>query len=429
VFQFHLREDHLNGQLSEIIFKKTIPVCLSLLFLIIPSLVVAQNFKAEGGNIRAGSLEIHPSLQVRSDYSNNVYQSYGGLPSSSGFISTITPALKLLLPVARHEFFAEYKADFNLYSVDSETNYIQQRAGGGAKLLFGRNLDLAMTYYYTASEIPRLAKSQFGSEINGFNLDSRPYSQNDFKGVLGWSFSDRWRAEGLFNYFNTRYKNSVDFYSNYDSPTFGGRLFYRFTNKMSAFGEYTYANITYPDSSIDDNRNQFIYAGLNFDPTAKLKGEMKIGYQSKKYEQSQEGRTDFLGGTAIDVNLTQQFTDFTALKLLLNRRINEDVTTNAPYTENKISLELKHYWSRNEKVSATLRGGYSTLNFDGKTEDIDGSYKNRDDRRWEFGVGVGYDFRRWLTLNLGYQYIDNDSNFINYDFKENRISLSIWASF
>jgi polysaccharide biosynthesis protein VpsM len=418
----------LYGQLIE---KSLKLIIMGMFFFSVftPPMSQAQNFKAEGGNFRAGSLEIHPSLQVRSDYSNNVYQSYGGLPASSGFITTITPALKLSMPVARHEFFADYKADFNLYSVDSETNYIQQRAGAGAKLAFGKNLNLNMTYYYTASEIPRLAKSQFGPDINGFNLDSRPYSQNDFKGTLGWSFADRWQAEGLFNFFNTRYKNSIDFYGNYDSPTLGGRLRYRFTSKISAFGEYTFSNITYPDSSIDDNRTQFIYAGLNFDPTAKLKGEMKIGYQSKKYEQSQEGRTDFLGGTAIDVNLTQQFTDFTALKLLLNRSINEDVTTNAPYTENKVGLELKHYWSRNEKVSATLRGGYSTLNFDGKTTDIDGSFKNRDDKRWEFGVGLGYDLRRWLTMSLGYQYVDNDSNFINYDYKESRVSLSIWASF
>jgi polysaccharide biosynthesis protein VpsM len=389
----------------------------------------AEVFSPEGGNIKAGALQIHPSIQFRTDYSTNVYQSYGGLPASSGFISTLTPSLKFLLPVAQHQFFAEYKADFNLYSVDSETNYIQQRPGGGAKFKFGRNLDLSMTYYYTASEVPRLAKSQFGNSLNGFNLDSRPYTQNDFKGLIGWSFADRWRVEGFYNFFNTRFKNQIDFYSNYDSPSYGGKVYYRFTSKVSGFGEYTYSVITYPDDPVYDNRTQFAYLGFAFDPSAKLRGDLKVGYETKKYESSVEGRSNNPSGTAIDVNLTRLFSDYTALKLLLKRRIAEDTTTNAPYTENKVGLELKHFWSRNEKVSGTLRGGYSTLSFEGQTEDIDGSLKYREDRRWEFGAGLSYDFRRWLTMSLGYHYINNASNFINYDFRESRLFLNILAAF
>jgi polysaccharide biosynthesis protein VpsM len=405
-------------------------VNLAVFFLLCwPSWSMAQNFVPEGGNLKLGALQVHPSLQAQTEYSSNVYQNYGGLPTSSGFISTITPGIKLLLPVARHQFFAEYKADFNYYSTDAETDYIQQRLGAGSKFSFGRNIDLSLTYYFTASEIPRLAKSQFGKELNGFNLDSRPFNQNDFRGLFGWSFADRWRLEGLYNFFNTRYKNEVDFYGNVDSPSYGMKVYYRFTPKISALGEYTYSVITYPDDSVYDNRTQFAYLGLAFDPTAKLKGELKMGYESKKYDQSLAGREDSISGTAIDINLVQQFSDYTALKLLLNRRIAEDITTNAPYTENKAGLELKHFWSRNEKVSATLRGGYSTLDFDGQTADIDGSVKYRSDRRWEFGAALGYDFRRWLKMSLGYKYINNSSNFINYDFTESRVFLNLFASF
>jgi hypothetical protein len=389
----------------------------------------AQVYLPERGNIKLGALEVHPSLSLQEDYSNNIYQNYAGLPASSGYITTLTPAVKLLLPVARHQFFTEYKADFNFYSVDSESNYVQQKAGAGANFVFGRNMDLSLIYYYNVSEIPRLAKSQFGNELNGFNLDSRPYARNDFKGVIGWTFADRWRIEGLYNFSNVRYKSNKDFYSNNDIPSYGGKAYYRFTSKVSAIGEYTYWATTYPDDPVYNNKTQYAYLGLAFDPSAKLRGELKVGYESKKYDQSQAGRADSLGGTAIDINLAHLISDYTRIKLLLNRRIAEDVTTNVPYTENKVGLELKHYWSRNEKISGTLRAGYSTLSFDNKTEDIDGSYKNRDDRRWELGFGLGYDLRRWLAMNLGYNYINNDSNFINYNFSENRIFFNIQASF
>ena len=388
-----------------------------------------QVYLPEGGNIKVGSLEIHPSLSFQETYSSNIYQNYAGLPASSGYISALTPAVKLQLPVARHQFFAEYRADFNFYSVDSESNYIQQKAGAGTKLSFGRNLDISLVYYYTVSEIPRLAKSQFGNQLNGFNLDSRPFAQNYIKGLIGWSFADRWRVEGLYDFSSYRFKNNIDFFSNNDTPSYGGKIYYRFTSKISGFGEYTYSVITYPDDPGFSNTSQFAFLGMAFDPTAKLRGELKVGYQNKKYDHSQAGRADSLSGTAMDINLIRLISDYTRLKLLLNRRIADDVTTNAPYTENKVGLELKHYWSRNEKFSGTLRGGYSTLSFDGKTEDIDGSFKNRDDRRWELGIALGYDFRRWLMMSLGYSYTNNDSNFINYNFSENRVFFNIQASF
>ena len=403
---------------------------LLMLLYALPASSPAQVFVRDGGNIRAGSLQFHPSLEIRETYSSNVYQNYGGLPADAGFITNVTPGIKLLLPVSRHEVFVEYLADFNFYSVDSDTNYIQQRAGAGARFNFARGLDASLTYYYTDSEIPRTART--GQTEPGLPEDyfrARPYNQNDFKGLIGWSLADRWRLEGFFNYFNYRYKNSIDFYSNYDQPMYGGRIFYRLSPKLSVLGEYNYQPITYPDDQIYNNTTQFVYLGLAFDPTARLNGSLKFGYQDKNYDQSFEGRSSNFKGGAVDGNLVYKLDVASTLRLLLNRSINEDRTTNAPYTQNRVGLEWRHFWSRNEKVSWTLRGGYSTLAFDAPTTDADGSFKTRDDRRWEFGAALGYDLKRWLTLSLGYDYIDNQSNFINYDYQENRLYFKILVSF
>jgi len=390
----------------------------------------AQTFTPQGGNVKVGDLQIHPFLEVKETYSDNIYQNYGGLPADPGFITTLTPGIKLLLPVSRHEFFVEYLAGFNMYSVDSNTNYIQQRAGAGAKFNFARGLDASLTYYYLDSEIPRTART--GQTDPGVPEDyfrAKPYNQNDFKGLIGWSLADRWRIEGFYNFFNYRYKNSIDFFNNYDQPTYGGRIFYRLSPKISVLGEYNYQPITYPDDKVYDNTNQFMYLGVAFDPTARLNGELKIGYEDKNYNQAVEGRNSNFKGTAIDGNLVYKLNTASTLRLLLNRAINDDQTTNAPYTQNKVGLEWRHYWSRNEKVSWTLKGGYGTLAFDAPTVDADGSLKTRDDQRWEFGVTLGYDLKRWLTMTLGYDYVDNNSNFINYDYRENRVFLKVLTSF
>jgi|GEM_PF-1890819 len=390
----------------------------------------AQTFIPQGGNIKVGDLQIHPSLEVKETYSDNIYQNYGGLPADPGFITTLTPGIKLLLPVSRHEFFVEYQADLNYYSVDSGTNYIQQKAGVGAKFKFARGLDASLTYYYLDSEIPRTGPT--GQTAPGVPEDyfrAKPYNQNDFKGLIGWSLADRWRIEGFYNFFNYRYKNSIDFTNNYDQPTYGGRIFYRLSPKISVLGEYNYQPITYPDDRIYDNTTQFMYLGVAFNPTARLNGELKIGYEDKNYDQAVQGRSSNFKGTAIDGNLVYKLNTASTLRLLLNRAINDDQTTNAPYTQNRVGLEWRHYWSRNEKVSWTLKGGYGTLAFDAPTVDADGSLKTRDDQRWEFGVTLGYDLKRWLTMTLGYDYVDNNSNFINYDYRENRVFLKVLTSF
>ena len=390
----------------------------------------AQIFTPQGGNLKLGNLQVHPSLQIQETYSSNIYQNYGGLAAQSGLISTISPAVKLLLPVSRHEFFAEYKADFNLYSVDSETNYIQQRAGGGAKFQFSHGLDMSLTYYYLDSEIPRRSKTGLTEQgIPDEFFRSRPYNQDDFKGLVGWTFADRWRAEGFYSYLDYKFKNSLDSFSNYNNPLYGARLFYRLTAKMSVLGEYNYQVVTYPDDSAFDYKTQLAYLGLAFDPAAKLNGELKFGYENTKYEQSLPGQADSITGTALDVNLTYKLNDRSSLKLLSNRAIRADIDTNAPYTETKVGLEFRHVWSRDEKVSGRIKGSYGTLSFDGQTFDVDGSLKNREDRRWDFGVGIGYDLKRWLTMGLGYDYVNNSSNFITYDYRENRFSFNLQASF
>ncbi|MEW6186684.1 MAG: outer membrane beta-barrel protein [Thermodesulfobacteriota bacterium] len=389
----------------------------------------AQVFTPEAGNIKIGVLQIHPSLSLEGSYSDNIYQNYGGLSPVSGYINTVSPAVKLKLPVAAHLFTAEARGDVFLYSVDSESNYVRRQAGAGAKFNFARGLDLAFSYDYTASEIPRRARS--GEETSGEEdyFRARPFQQNGAKGVLGFTFADRWRAEGSYDYMNYRYNNQIDSFGNVDRAQAGGKLFYRFTTRISALGEYQYRTSAFPEAPEFENKTHFAFLGLSFDPAAKLSGELKAGYESKRYDQKREGAKDSFNNLALDVNLTQRFTQFTSLKLLLNRTIREDLDSNAPYQENKGVLEFRYIWPRNERISAALRGAYSTLIMEGATLDVDGLMKVRDDRRWEFGARFGYDLGRWLTLALGYQYLSNTSNFTNYDYQEHRIFINLLASF
>ena len=103
--------------------------------------------------------------------------------------------------------------------------------------------------------------------------------------------------------------------------------------------------------------------------------------------------------------------------------------TNAPFTNTDFSLWYKHLLAWNEKVSLNANVGYGTGKYEQGTTDIDGTIKIRDDKRYYGGVGVGYALQRWLTLALNYSYTNNDSNFLNYNYTENRIWFSVVAAF
>jgi len=72
-----------------------------------------------------------------------------------------------------------------------------------------------------------------------------------------------------------------------------------------------------------------------------------------------------------------------------------------------------------------LRGLYNNDNF----TEIGIYEKERTDNRAGFGASIDYKIRRWLTCNLSYFYINNDSNFDIEDYRENRFMLFIATSY
>ena len=73
--------------------------------------------------------------------------------------------------------------------------------------------------------------------------------------------------------------------------------------------------------------------------------------------------------------------------------------------------------------------GYGKAKYEGKNFDTDGILKRRDED-WYYGtLGVDYAMQSWLMWNLAYTCQERDSNFIRYDYEENRVFLSAMVYF
>jgi hypothetical protein len=387
----------------------------------------AQLQMPSGGNIKIGPVAVHPFVGLTETYNDNIYRNYGNFKSEADFITSLSPGIQFFLPVQRHSFQLDYQADLNWFASNSNTNFANQRVGGAMKLDFPGGLLINLSDYFSDAKIPRKAKNGDNSANDPYR--DLPYTQNIFDAKAKYQFVDRWAVEGRYTNFNYAYKNSYDDSGSLKRDIFGGSVYYRFTPKVDALVDYNYGKTTYKTSSTNDNKEQSVYAGLSFDPTAKLRGYLKLGWAKKDYEQDVPNRNNTINTFAALGDLNYLLSRYDSLTLKLNRSIREDIDTNAPYTFTDASLWYSHILAWNEKISLNANLGYGTSKFEASTVDIDGTIKTRDDKRYYGGVGVAYALQRWLNLGLNYSYTNNDSNMLNYNYKENKVWFSAIAAF
>jgi hypothetical protein len=374
-------------------------------------------------NLKAGPLEIHPFVGGTETYDDNIYRSYGGKPKEADWVSTISPGMQLRLPLQQHSFQLDYRADVNLFAKNTETNFVNQNAAAAVNLAFAGGLNIIVSDSFSDAVIPRL-----GKEVQGLSgvfdpFRASPYDSNNFTTRAIYRFLDRWSAEVRYINYDFRYKHYYDEAGTYNQNSFGGSVYYKLTPRTDAVLDYTYSIMDYKTSNSYDNKNHSAYIGLSFDPTAKLRGYLKLGVAEWIYDQDlPTGKT--LTTFSVLSALTWEVSPYTVLTLTANRLLLPDRQTNALYTFTNVSLGYRHFLTSYEKVNLNANVGYGTLKFDQPTEDADNVLKTRDDKRIYGGAGIEYLLQPWLSFNLGYMYIRNCSNFINYDFTENKIFLN-----
>jgi hypothetical protein len=411
----------------------TLMAVLTVLCFTAPSLLAQTIGPIPGpgtGNIKAGPVEIHPFLEFTETYSDNIYSNYGGLKKESDFITTLSTGIRFILPVKSHTFQLDYRADANWYAKNPETNYTNQIAGGLFKLEFPGGLSFNFSDYFAHATIPRKGKdlpSWIPASLDPYR--EFPYNANDLNAKATYRFLDRWAVEARYNNYDYRYIRNYDESGNYNRNLFGGSLYYRFTQKIDALLDYNFSTVNYKTATTNDNTNHSAYLGVAFDPTAKLNGYLKLGWALKDYKNDLANRINSFSSPSTLIDLTYNLSPYHILMLRGNWVIAEDVDTNAPMISTDFSFGYRHILKWHEKISLNTNIGYGTRKFKAPTTDADGTLKTRDDKRWYGGVGTTYTLQPWLYFSLNYIYTDNHSNFIDYNYRENKVYFKATIAF
>lgn len=404
-------------------------IAVSVVFLFVSSPVFAQLQTPTGGKIKLGPVEIHPSIGLMETYTDNIYVSYDDKAKESDYITTLSPGIQFLLPLKRHSFQVSYKADINRYSNNNETDYTNHLFDGALSLDFPGGLIFTLSDNYSIATIIRKWKEQAGVSGSGDPYRELDYKANNLNAKVRYNFVDRLAVAVWYNNYDFDYDESYDDSGSYNRNLGGGSIFYRFTAKTEALIEYNYSRVDYDTHNTNDNKNNMVYIGLSFDPTAKLNGYLKLGWVEKKYDKTVSGRDDSLDKFSSLVDLGYNISAYNQLRLKVYRAIEEDLDTNIPFTKNDVNMNFRHVLAWNERINLNANVGYGTFDFEKSATDTDYTSKIRDDEKWYGGVGVGYAIQKWLKFDLNYAYSDNDSNFKKYDYSENRVFLSALVYF
>jgi hypothetical protein len=400
-------------------WKRVFSSLVLLAFLLAPFFALAIEPADIPGNIHVGQLEIHPSLSVKEEYNDNIYQVASHEAGSA--ITTISPGIAFQLPLQKHLLNMDCRAEF--IEPSRHQNYEADN--------YFANIMLDLDFNRLNIQVGDNWKRDSVAPDHEEDIRN-DYYQNRFFLDASYKLADRYKIKGFYRNedrdFNKFHKDGLDpELDNYTQNEVGFNLFYRFLPLTSALVEYGYANKNNNDMGLPstDSDTQRWWLGLTWEATSKITGTIKGGYTYRDYD----GDIDNFNGFGMKGDLKYKLTSYTTIGLNGFRKpvdtsVTEEEGVYGPYyVSTGGTLSANHKLTH--KITANAHVSYRNDDYQEKGT----AGKRRDDDRYGIGVGVNYQIQDWLGCEASYSYVDNDSNVDVEEYQTNIIAGKISLAF
>jgi hypothetical protein len=362
------------------------------------------------GNIELGPFRVLLSLDLSGEYNDNIL--LAPRDEESDFIWTISPGVTVELPGRNWALRLGYRADIIRYTDHNDLDTVDHTVQAAAQATLGR-LNLSVTDEFRTTE-----------NFAGFPVPELTTRAERHENLLRlealYRVADRWSAGAHYNFLIVDYVDDPQFDElDRKDHTIGGTVYYRITPKLSVLGEYDYQIIRYDLDAVADDRDSdshFFLVGVKGDLTAKTSAGVKVGYQIKDYDNP--AREDF-DGLVVEAEAIWKYREPSQLRIFGGRaNVESTFQQNNFFVATYGGVELKHYIT--PVLLFTARGLIGTNDYP-ETVTVGTETKERDDTFYEFGASIRYQVRRWLAVELAYQFLRRDSNFSDFDYTNNRV--------
>lgn len=380
---------------------------------------------------------VHPFLSLGTEYTDNLFNV--NKDKTSNFLTTITPGIWLAAPQLKEVpitimpnntsagglqmAMPDYKGfdrfntyllgstDFKHYSYDSDLNDYGARLEGLFKYNLRGGLSFRVVDSYTRGQ------DRFDAASVNATDKLRQYNSNLALSDIDWKFTERLQAKIEYSNFLLNYNDaSFDFLDRTDNT---GSLYgiYNYSVKTALYMQYQYMDVSYNNSLLRDNTQNYLYGGINWKYSNKIAINLKAGYQKREYKNEAADKTikaitdSNNGGLALELLLQYQIREKTKVSLTLNHKIDES-DSYAAFSKEIFGSTFRYQQQFTERIKGICDFSYEHADYNQSLDSF-----NRTDNRYIFKPAVQYVFRDWLMIELAYQYDTRDSaeNIYNYD--------------
>lgn len=356
---------------------------------------------------------IHPIAGVQEQFDSNVFLDPDG--EKKDWITSLTGGFKLEAPLSDNMFRAGYILTYNAFANYQKQSSLNHWANVG--------MDVPLKYFTISADdtfrrVYDRPDTEFTQRLlrNLNNVDVKVISQESEYSRLGYEI---YYDNALINYVTEGYQ-----YEDRWDNTVNGILTYRIAAKTYLLTEFDYGNVSYI-KKVNSDANWFQgLVGIRGKLTQKLTGEAKVGWQYRHYTRETEKDYD---SPVTMAGLLEEFTDRDTLGIKWIRTPYESLYQGTNYyVDNSIDLQYRHKF--NPKLTGILGGLYRLSQYPESTVE-GGTWKKRLDNTWNAGAGIEYQMQKWLTWTADYKFIQRKSNFGNYDYDDNLVTVGGKAVF
>jgi len=375
--------------------------------------------RPRASNLHLGPVEIRGGIGGRVMYDDNVYlisedQQLSEDFSKDDIIYSVIPAAGITYTNTRFNVVGDYRISFDRYSDNTEEDSEEQFLDFLADYESPRGLRLSLRDTFRDLAGPSESEVTRRADRTENTTDAEAIYQATYKSAFG------------ANYRHYLIDFTDEEYTEYDEDVVGITGFRVVTPK-----KFLYLNANYGYLDIDDgSEGDYVEGnlGIRGQVTGKITGRAQVGYQDRSYDSTPEvergGISDLV--SLVDLQYRPQLPTAVIISALRSPYVSL-VDVGNTYTLTRISLGVRHELPSNFDLLSSISQswyeydrGFPTLAADGSTITED-----RTDSTQYVVLGIGYQPRRWLRLQLDYLFRANSSDMDWAEYDNNRVGLTV----
>ena len=347
-------------------------------------------------------------------HDDNIYRVTEDLAQSDTYLS-VAPELKLIGGFGKQRFELTYDGDYSKFSDASDADFADHKVEGTINL----EHTLRLSSRFGASY---LKEHEEPGSINRIQLNITEYNRYDqrtFLTGLAYGKEDSLgRISVDYRKTDKDYTNNSSDYLDYTSDQIVSRFSYRIAPKTRIYVEALFADLDYtatPTFELDNSFRRY-RAGVTWDFTNKLTGDINLGYQDRDYKQ--ESIRD-INGLSYNGEITWSINTYTKLEVHAQREsIDSTLEEAGGFLRTTLGLSVSH--DLTELLKVTGDAVYSV------DELVLNSF--REDKRYDFQVAMTYSFSRLVDFSATYTHEQRQSTNILAEYEANilGLNLTVW---